>query len=228
MTYTAAHLVDRVILKVPVRQWVFSLPYALRYQRVPLRLAVGIQRSRRTEHPGGRPQRPREALPLRCPPAHCGRPFDRVAGWPVESSDEDAMAKWNDACDLRAAGIYGASRRFSSRAPRKSHSLLRPVGTGCQVARFDCSGPPEDDSTTERCGCEEDQTAKKGPPRNYSWSRLMAGVFEFDVLKCIHCKGKVRILAAIHPTINTRKILECLESPSRAPPNARASSECTF
>ena len=41
-------------------------------------------------------------------------------------------------------------------------------------------------------------------------------------------QGKVRILAAIHPTINTRKILECLESPSRAPPNARASSECTF
>ena len=29
---TAAHLVDRVIPAVPVRQWVLSLPYAVRYR----------------------------------------------------------------------------------------------------------------------------------------------------------------------------------------------------
>ncbi len=32
MADTAVHLVDRVIPEVPVRQWVFSLPYALRYR----------------------------------------------------------------------------------------------------------------------------------------------------------------------------------------------------
>jgi len=32
MVDTAAHLVERVIPRVPVRQWVLSLPYALRYQ----------------------------------------------------------------------------------------------------------------------------------------------------------------------------------------------------
>ena len=32
MAAIAAHLVDRVIPAVPVRQWVFSLPYALRYR----------------------------------------------------------------------------------------------------------------------------------------------------------------------------------------------------
>ena len=32
MADTAAHLVDRVIPHVPVRQWVLSLPYALRYR----------------------------------------------------------------------------------------------------------------------------------------------------------------------------------------------------
>ena len=37
MADTAAHLVDRVIPAVPVRQWVFSLPYALR--------ARGLRRS---------------------------------------------------------------------------------------------------------------------------------------------------------------------------------------
>jgi len=32
MRDTAAHLVDRVFPRVPVRQWVLSLPYALRYR----------------------------------------------------------------------------------------------------------------------------------------------------------------------------------------------------
>ena len=32
MADTAAHLVDRVFTRVPVRQWVLSLPYALRYR----------------------------------------------------------------------------------------------------------------------------------------------------------------------------------------------------
>jgi len=31
MADTAAHLVDRVLPEVPVRQWVLSLPFALRY-----------------------------------------------------------------------------------------------------------------------------------------------------------------------------------------------------
>ena len=32
MVDTAAHLVDRVFPRVPVRQWVLSLPFALRYR----------------------------------------------------------------------------------------------------------------------------------------------------------------------------------------------------
>ena len=32
MPDTAAHLVDRVLPEVPVRQWVLSLPFALRYR----------------------------------------------------------------------------------------------------------------------------------------------------------------------------------------------------
>lgn len=31
MTECAAHLVDEVLPRVPVRQWVLSLPYRLRY-----------------------------------------------------------------------------------------------------------------------------------------------------------------------------------------------------
>ena len=32
MADTAAHLVDRVIPEVPIRQWVLTLPYPLRYR----------------------------------------------------------------------------------------------------------------------------------------------------------------------------------------------------
>ncbi len=32
MADTAAHLVDRVLPEVPVRQWVLSLPFSLRYR----------------------------------------------------------------------------------------------------------------------------------------------------------------------------------------------------
>ena len=32
MADTAAHLVDRVLPMVPIRQWVLSLPFALRYR----------------------------------------------------------------------------------------------------------------------------------------------------------------------------------------------------
>jgi hypothetical protein len=32
MADTAAHLVDRVFPEVPVRQWVLSVPFALRYR----------------------------------------------------------------------------------------------------------------------------------------------------------------------------------------------------
>ena len=32
MADTAAHLVDRVLPEAPVRQWVLSLPFSLRYR----------------------------------------------------------------------------------------------------------------------------------------------------------------------------------------------------
>jgi hypothetical protein len=66
-------------------------------------------------------------------------------------------------------------------------------------------------------------TPRHGPrPRNYSWAELMRWVFEADVLECPACRGRMRILAAIHPPEATRAILECLGLPARAPPVAPA------
>ena len=48
----------------------------------------------------------------------------------------------------------------------------------------------------------------------------MRRVFALDVLECAHCRGRLRILAAIHPPQTTRVILEHLGLPARAPPVA--------
>jgi hypothetical protein len=63
--------------------------------------------------------------------------------------------------------------------------------------------------------------------RNYTWAELMKRVFLVDVLQCQRCGGPMKILAAIHPPDATRKILECLGLPSRAPPLAPAVSDLT-
>ena len=63
--------------------------------------------------------------------------------------------------------------------------------------------------------------------RNYTWAELMKRVFLVDVLQCERCGGQMKILAAIHPPDATRKILECLGLPSRAPPLALAVSDFT-
>jgi hypothetical protein len=47
---------------------------------------------------------------------------------------------------------------------------------------------------------------------------LMKRVWELDVLKCDHCGGRMRILAAIHSPDAIRGILECIGLPTRAPP----------
>ncbi len=61
--------------------------------------------------------------------------------------------------------------------------------------------------------------------RNYSWAQLMKRVFAIDVLQCDRCGGMMRIIAAIHLPDTTRKILDCLGLPSRAPPLAPALRE---
>jgi hypothetical protein len=59
-------------------------------------------------------------------------------------------------------------------------------------------------------------------PRNYTWSELMKRVFAADVLACIHCGGRLRIVATIRPPEITEKILDHLGLPSRPPPVAAA------
>ena len=73
-------------------------------------------------------------------------------------------------------------------------------------------------SPTPRPGL--DSSERDPHPRHYTWRELMRRVFAVDVLECPRCKGRMRILAQIHPPDTTRAILECLDLPTRPPPVA--------
>ena len=62
-------------------------------------------------------------------------------------------------------------------------------------------------------------------PRRYTWPELMRRVFAVDVLECPRCRGRMRILAEIHPPGPTTKILEHLGLPPRAPPPVPSPAE---
>jgi len=59
-------------------------------------------------------------------------------------------------------------------------------------------------------------------PSRYSWSELMRRVFGIDVLSCVHCGGRRRLIALITDTLVARRILRHLGLPSEAPPLAAA------
>ena len=99
-----------------------------------------------------------------------------------------------------------------------AESVVKPVGAET------CTAEVTTDNDTK------EQAALAPPsrhPRNYPWAELMRRVFAFDVLAC-ECGGRMRIVSAIHPPETTRKILDCLGLPSRAPPVAPAIPEQTL
>jgi hypothetical protein len=104
-------------------------------------------------------------------------------------------------------------------APRANlihyHGVLAPAATwrASIVPKLMAAGAEEPE-----CDCDTQSESRTRRRRNYPWAQVMARVFELDVLECPNCKGRLRILAAIHPPEATRKILGCLGLPTRAPP----------
>lgn len=118
-------------------------------------------------------------------------------------------------------------------APRvhltRFHGILAPAAKW-RAAIIPTPVEPEVPTTNEDMAPpadRNDSSVKRSPSRNYSWAALMIRVFKLDVLECENCGDRLRILAAIHPPDTTRKILECLGLPSRAPPLAPAVLEAS-
>jgi hypothetical protein len=73
-----------------------------------------------------------------------------------------------------------------------------------------------------RCLCPRREMEKgyredPQPAKNYTWAQLMARTFEFDVLQCPRCGGRMKIIAAIESPEVARRILDCLGIVSRPP-----------
>jgi hypothetical protein len=73
----------------------------------------------------------------------------------------------------------------------------------------------------------ESSESSAGARPNYSWAELMRRAFEIDVLRCTHCGGRRRMLAAVMNPVAVRAILASLGLPTEVPEllPARASPE---
>ena len=74
-----------------------------------------------------------------------------------------------------------------------------------------------DPPPSEQCSHDSD-TEDPQPAKNYTWAQLMARTFEFDVLQCLRCGERMKIIAAIESPEVARRILDCLGIVSRPPP----------
>ena len=119
--------------------------------------------------------------------------------------------------------------KLASLVPAPRAHLVRYLGMLAPAAKWRSSivpSAPEADETNPECGhARNGQSEKHCRPRNYSWAELMRRVWSVDVLECPRCSGRMRIIAAIHPPTATRKILDCLGLPTRAPPVKPAVAE---
>jgi hypothetical protein len=126
---------------------------------------------------------------------------------------------------VRYAGILAPAAKW--------RASVVPAGTGAESPHaHDLQPVPETAHCVTESASETVPSAEPAPtlvadPRhgpNYTWAELMKRVWALDILACPRCTGRMRIMAAIdHPDV-TRKILDCVGLPSRAPPVAPAAS----
>jgi hypothetical protein len=110
---------------------------------------------------------------------------------------------------VRYHGVLAPSSRWRSRiVPR----VPAEAGEAGRERHRDCAAREKGNQPSD------ERAPKAGHPRNYGWAELMKRVFGFDVLQCDGCGGRMRILCAINLPEAIRKILDCLNLPSRPPP----------
>jgi hypothetical protein len=134
--------------------------------------------------------------------------------------------RWRDGTTHVAFEPLELLERLAALVPYPRFNMVRYHGVLAPAARYRSQvvpSAPASDPVAEEPADDAAASAGSVPTavvrsRNYSWAELMHRVFEIDVLECPECRGRMRILAAIHPPHATRAILECLGLSSRAPP----------
>ena len=104
---------------------------------------------------------------------------------------------------------------------------MRPAGPETPHRRTDPCAPAEPGPSASAGRPDDLEPGANDPPeaavgrprpRRLAWAELLQRVFEVDALRCPRCGARMRLVAAIEEPEVTRKILECLDLPARAPP----------
>ena len=154
--------------------------------------------------------------------APCASGRDRVVPRLVVSSGAGAMA---------SGGVQGGPIRLLEQAIRPEGSNEPAPNISASAERSlgaESPATPDlrtDGATTNATGTAAEPGRGGTPPtmptRRTRWADLLQRVFEADALCCPRCGGRMRVLAAITDAGVARRILACLNLPTRAPPLAR-------
>jgi hypothetical protein len=106
--------------------------------------------------------------------------------------------------------------KLAALVPRPRYHIVHHYGVFAPAAKWRRDIVP-DPPPPEQCSHDSD-TEDPQPAKNYTWAQLMARTFEFDVLQCPRCGGRMKIIAAIESPEVARRILDCLGIVSRPPP----------
>jgi len=111
---------------------------------------------------------------------------------------------------MRRYGLYSSrSRGTWSRKP----CLLRLAPEGWRREHEQPSSVRLGD-----CGQEQPEESVCGRESHVAWARLLAKVYEVDVLRCPHCGSQMKVIAVITDPQQVRRILRHLIKTGAAPP----------
>ena len=103
--------------------------------------------------------------------------------------------------------------RLAAMTPRPETNLLICHGVLAPRARWrervvaDGRVLPEPTAAPAPRAAGLDDAGVKPTPRAWSWAALMHRAFAIDVLACLHCGGRLRLIATLHDPAVIRKIL---------------------
>jgi hypothetical protein len=151
---------------------------------------------------------------------------------PLASERLEVLPDGRVKCGLRHAWSDGTTAvvmdpvdfvaRLAALVPAPGRQLLRYRGTLAPNAAWrKLIVPKAPEAERKSCGAGASE-AEPAKPARIPWAELLRRVFAVDVLRCVCCGGRIKIIATVTDPEAVRKILTCIGLPARPPPVAPA------
>ena len=153
--------------------------------------------------------------------APCASGRDRVVPRPLASSEAGAAGR--AAIGGGPAGsLEGVDRKLYPSDPSSSGDTASQGSVDGRCAATRDHHADRDTTMAVTAGADPGraEAAPKASTRRSLWADLLQRVFEVNALCCPRCGGRMRVLAAITEADVARRVLACLNLPTRAPPLA--------